>query len=156
MKHIKLFENYGEKGFVRVPSDFDDRLRGLSEFTKQKAEIYKIPTNQIKIDLFYGIKSEIMNWLDDVDRGFAERTQDEYENRLNSDIDGILYKFSEGKYTNIKIEDKETIKDLLWNLINGAIPYNEVDYYYTYNLRGKLFTLLDEFVKEILQRGLFT
>jgi len=158
MSRIKLFEEYHSEepngGFISVPSDFQDRLKGFGELVKQRSEYYAVPINQIKIDLFYGIKTEIRDFLSDVEQGI-KRTKEEYHNRLDSEIDGILYKFSGGKYTNILKDDVPLIKDMLWNLIDDKIPYDEVDYYYTYDLQGKLLNLLDEFLSELVDKDLF-
>lgn len=164
MGKIKLFEEYYSEetpvgGYITVPSDFEDRLKGLGELVKRRSEFYSVPLNQMKVDLFYGIKWEIREWLDSIDRGLRERTQESYENALNSEIyhngSGILKKFSGGKYYNIDPDDVEEVKSILWKYINETIPYNEVDYYYTYDLQGKLMLLLDKFLNELVENSLF-
>ena len=163
MSKIKLFEEYYSEesppsGYVSVPADFEDRLQGLGEFTKRRSEFYNSNTlNQIKIDLFIGIKSEINHFLDYTE----DKTQEQYEIYLNGEIfndksqSGILAKYSGVKYYNIDKSDVEEVKIILWKHINEKIPFNEVDYYYTYDLQGKLFNLLDDFLAEIQEKGLW-
>ncbi len=103
-----------------------------------------MPLNQIKVDLFYGIKYEIRTYLEHVDAYSDEKTQEEYEQFLNSEIfnddsqSGVLAKYSGGKYNNIDKDDVPEVKSILWKYINERIPFDEVDYYYTYDLQGKL------------------
>jgi len=128
--------------------------------TQQRSEFYAIPINQIKVDLFYGIKWEIRNFLDYVDKT-DEKTQEKYEEFLNSEIyddnskSGILSKYSGGKYENINKSDISEVKSILWKYINERIPFDKVDYYYTYDLQGKLMTLLKDFLQEIQEKSLF-
>jgi len=153
MKNLKFFEEYSV-GEDSISSNSEEKLQTLKDFTEKRSEFYGVPNNQIKVDLFYGLKWEIREWLGDVDK-HGEKTIEDYHRRLNNEIDGILYKFSEGKYTHIKIEDKKEIKNILLNLIDERIPFNEVDYYYTYDLQGKLMTLLEDFLIKIQEKDLF-
>jgi len=166
MSKIKLFEEFHPEegtssGYVSVPSDFEDRLKGLGSLIKQRSEFYSVPLNQIKVDLFYGIKYEIRIFLENSEKHTNDKTQDKYEMFLNSEIfddesqSGILEKYSGGKYDNIERENVPEVKEILWNYINTQIPFNEVDYYYTYDLQGKLLNLLSEFLDEIVEKELF-
>jgi len=166
MSKIKLFEEFTEQGtsdgYISVPSDFEDRLQALKDMTQQRSEFYSIPINQIKVDLFYGIKWEIRDFLDYcVNKNLDEKTQEKYEEFLNSEIyddeskSGVLAKYSGGKYENINKSDIPEVKSILWKYINEILPYDEVDYYYTYDLQGKLMTLLENFLQEIQEKGLF-
>ena len=158
MKHLKLFEEFEEptSGFMSVPPDINKRIDMLAADTKQKAEVYGVPKNQMKIDLFYGLKSAIKDYIDDSKRNFIERSHEEYEKRLNNEIDGILYKFSKGKYNNIAESDVSIAKEILWEEINKTIPYDEVDYFHTYDLQGKLLKLLETFMNRITEtEGIF-
>lgn len=154
---IKLFENFYD-GYINVPTNFEDKLKGLEDTVKRKREVYDAPENQLKIDLYYGIKWKIREFLDDINRGYIVKTQKEYENYLNSEIyyndSGILKKFSEGKFDMIKTEDIGKVKSILWKYIKETIPYDEVDYYHTYNLNDKLLKLLDEFILELKKKKL--
>ena len=94
MNKLRKFENYA--------------ALTSCEFTYRKAEIYSEPIDQIKIDLYYGIKYKIKEYLDYAENGWTEKTQQKYEKILNNEIDKILYKFSEEKYQIIK--DKQKIK----------------------------------------------
>ena len=82
---FKLFEEYNQDGYIKVPSDFEDKLKGLKDITKRKRELYNIIENQMKIDLLYGIKWEIREFLDAVEKD-TERTQENYERFLNNEI----------------------------------------------------------------------
>ncbi len=161
MSKIKLFEEYYSEeelpsGYVSVPSDFEENLQTLRDFTKQRSEFYNVPINQIKMDLFYGIKYEIGHFLDNY---VNDKTQEKYEKFLNGDIyhdgSGILAKYSGSKYNFIDKNNVEEVKSILWKHINKKIPFNEVDYYYTYDLQGKLMNLLDDFIAEIQDKGLW-
>jgi hypothetical protein len=144
MKIIKSFE-------VFESLSIDKKIDMFVTDAKQKSEVYSVPKNQMKIDLFYDLKTAIRHYIDDSKRGFIDRTQAEYEKRLNNEIDGILYKFSKSKYNNILEDDVDEVKDILWEEINKIIPYNEVDYFHTYDLQGKLSKLLDNFILKITE-----
>lgn len=153
MKYLKFFENMQEEedndGLITVPYNFDDKLKGLREMTKRNSEMYKIPINKIKIDLFYHIKWSIREWIDS-----NEKSHDEYYKRINIEIDGILYKFS-NTYKNIDKKDVNKVKNILWEYIDKFLPYDEVKYHYTYKLEDKIFDMVNDFLNDIKEKGLW-
>lgn len=151
MKRFKLFEDFAEEptsGYITVPPDFEERLKGAHAEAKRKQEIYKVPKNGIRIDLWYNLKDAIYDFLRGVKDHYIERTQVEYERVLNREIDGSMYKYSE------YIVDETEVRNILWKYINERLPYDEVDYHYTYELREKLLKLTEEFVNEIIDKKL--
>lgn len=160
MKRLKLFEEYSPEdnisGFMSVPPDFEERVKMSIDDAKAKQEVYKVPKNQFRIDLYYAIYNGIKDFLRGVDDHWFERTQKEYERKLNDELDGVLYKFSGGGGPNLNnIQDKDEIRTLLWGYINIQLPYDEVDYKYTYNLRDKVLKLSEDFTNEIINKKLF-
>lgn len=157
MKYLKLYEEYDiePQGLVSVPSDFEDRLRMAGEEAKRKQEVYSVPKNQLRIDLWYNLKDAIFHYLQDAEGGWVDKTQEEYENRLNKEIDGSLYKFSISKYNNIAESDTEKVRSILWKYINDILPFDKVSYHYTYGLDKKLMKLTEDFVNEIVEKDLF-
>jgi hypothetical protein len=155
MKYIKIFEEYNERerGFIRVPPDFEKIMRGVEDDTKIRSKYYSKPINQIKIDLFYEIKLTIREYLEDIQWDEKDRNEKLYLNKLKNSIKEILYKFSEGKYANIKKEDVPKVKEMIMGLIKEKLPYDEVDY--TYDLRKKILELLDEFILKLKESNLF-
>lgn len=144
LNNLKLFEEF-KSGYIDVPPNFDDNLAAMGQFNKQLTDVYSVPTNQLKIDLFYGLKSEIKDYLS---MNNVEKSADTYSSFLNSEIDGILYKYSEGKFDLIAIEDKEELKKKLWEMIDAELPYDEVKY--DQHLAKTLRKLLDEFIEKYI------
>lgn len=148
---FKKFEN-----FINVGPDFKKNIKTAELLSKRKKDIYNSSNiTQLKVDLFYGIKWQIRDWLKYED----DKTQESYENFLNVEIyddkndSGVLRKYSGIKYNNIELEDLQEVKSILWKYINEIIPYDEVDYDYQYGLGDKIDIVLDKFFEEIQEKN---
>jgi len=126
--------------------NFDKYANDIKSIVDRESDIYnKDVETQFSIDLFYGLKWVIIEYLQ-----YNEINFDNYKNRMYREIEGIVHKYS--KYKFYILNDLSLVKEIMWEHINDELPYNEIKH--SPQLQNHIFDTVNNIIQDLKNKKL--